>query len=909
MTPHSTILPKGRLDWGAALVLANTLFVAWAMLWGFLHSSGSTGHEVAAVTVWFVLEFSIIALALRNMVSPSLTMPARRAWGLIGVAIVVLGVGSVLMVRESVAGHTGALLWSDVADLASAGLTLAGALALPGTRGTREERILLLIDSLIVSSTGTVLAWHFAVGRALPERGVALPGLLVALLFVMTDLALITATASAFVRSSGRARRSALLLALSALTITIGNLTWRYLILHGGYHPGGWPDQFWMLSALCLLYAANTQFHAGEGAEPASATGKAERFRPFMTWAATLAGSAIPPFLFSLPNHMRGSALNETLLLALDALITALIGFRYLLVAHYNARLLTANAARQYEARFHALVQNSKDLITLVAPDGTVIYQSPSHERVFGFKTSTVGRTIGGFVHPDDRRNLHEALENAARMPHGSTLRGKWRIYRVDGTWRQTETIVTNLLDQPEINAILLNTRDVTEHVQMEEQLRHQAYYDSLTGLANRALFMESLGQILAQPAETPTAVLMMDLDNFKTINDSLGHTAGDQLLMAVGNRLRDCLSGVGMAARLGGDEFAILLPVAGPDAAEAVSGELLGAFSSPFQVGEREIAITPSIGLVASAESMTNPEEVIRCADVAMYRAKRQGKGTYVLYQPGMGEVPAEQLELNIALRQALARSEFTLYYQPIYAVETGRIRGFEALLRWQHPTRGLVAPAEFIPVAEESDLIVEIGGWTLEEACRQARAWEEIVGPALAPVVNVNLSARQFQRGELMAEIDQALSQAGLSPDKLQVEITETAIMADVEAAATILERLKSTGIQVAVDDFGTGYASLSYLKRLPLDVIKVDRSFIDDLGHNQVDTAIVELIIGLSRQTGLAVTAEGVETAEQFELLRRMGAHRAQGFYLSRPLPADAAERLLREHFANELMGRVQ
>ncbi|MGE5673007.1 MAG: putative bifunctional diguanylate cyclase/phosphodiesterase [Mycobacterium leprae] len=897
-----------RLHWSTGLVLANTLCAAVALVWGIFRWGSADLLAAVSPAFWLLPELSAIALAWRIAAGKDLAPAVRRAWGLIGVALSLTAIGSGFVTYEAAAGSVSVFSWNDILALPAFGFMLAGLLSFPATTGTLRERILLGLDSLIVCSTGAVLVWYFVVGD-LPQTPEGLWAALVSLAYPVTDLALFTAAVSAFLRSDGRARRPARLLALSALALTVADLCWRYLILHGGYRPGGWPDRFWLISELCVLWAANAQLQNAGSATTTPAASSPKPVHLTVTWVATLAGSFIPPFLFSLPSHMRSVDLVEDVLLGVDSLVTALIGVRYLLTAYYNQQLLTENAARRHEARFHALVQNSKDLITLVAPDRTVTYQSPSHERLFGFKAANEGRTIDGFVHPDDRRTFVSALETAVRLPPGGTLKGKWRVHRVDGSWRQTETIVTNLLGQPEIDGILLNTRDVTEQVELEEQLRHQAFYDSLTGLANRALFMEAVGKVLTGAHEYPSAVLMLDLDDFKNINDSLGHSAGDQLLVQVGERLRQCLDGTGIAARLGGDEFAIMLSVAGTEYAEAVAVELLGAFNHPFQLGKREIAITPSIGLVASAQAMTSPEEVIRCADVAMYRAKRQGKGSYVLYRQDMSEVSAEQLELTIALRQALARSEFILYYQPIYALETGRIRAFEALLRWQHPAWGLVSPAEFIPVAEESGLIVEIGRWTFEEACRQAKAWVKLVGPALAPVVNVNLSARQFQQGDLVEDIGMALSQAGLAPAKLQVEVTETAIMADVKAAAATLGRLKATGIQVAVDDFGTGYASLSYLKRLPLDVIKVDRSFIDGLGHNKVDTAIVELIIGLARRTGLAVTAEGVETVEQYEMLRRMGAHRAQGYYLSRPLPADAAERLLREHFAAEMTGLAQ
>jgi diguanylate cyclase (GGDEF)-like protein len=448
--------------------------------------------------------------------------------------------------------------------------------------------------------------------------------------------------------------------------------------------------------------------------------------------------------------------------------------------------------------------------------------------------------------------------------------------------------------------------RDVTAHRTLERQLEHQASHDPLTGLPNRALYMDRLAAALARAAGArhACAVLLLDLDGFKHLNDSLGHDHGDRLLVSVARRLRRCLRGEDTVARLGGDEFAILLEEVG-DLSEAlrVAERVAAALRVPVQLAEQEVFAGASIGIALSSSADDRPEDLLRFADVAMYRAKETGKGCYEVFYPGMHEQALERLRVETDLRRGLEREEFRVHYQPIVAVESSRIVEVEALLRWEHPERGLVPPGEFIPLAEETGLIVPLGRWVLREACRQARHWHE-AHPHHPPLaMSVNLSSRQLRQPGLVDDIAAALRETGLAPQYLQLEITEHVVMGNAPAMVSRLRRLKDLGVRLAIDDFGTGYSSLSYLKRFPVDTLKIDKAFVGDLGAaaGGEDAAIVQAVLSLAHTLGLAVTAEGAETAAALDRLRALGCDLAQGYHIARPLPPAAFAAFLAERAA--------
>jgi len=558
---------------------------------------------------------------------------------------------------------------------------------------------------------------------------------------------------------------------------------------------------------------------------------------------------------------------------------------------------------RQSEARFSSLVQNSSDVVMVVDADSTIRYMSPSVERVLGHEPSELeGTKLTELIHADDRAHVLQFLTTGGHESDGMPGLTEFRMQHVDDFWLYVEALRTNLLQDENVRGIVLNTRDVSERKAFEDQLSHQAFHDAVTGLANRALFKDRVEHALERQARTsvPVSVLFMDLDDFKTINDSLGHAAGDRLLTEVGDRLKTSLRQADTAARLGGDEFAILLEDGGDgiDAAQ-VAVRILAALEGPFHLEGKEVFVHASIGIASAEGSPAGPEgaeELLRNADIAMYMAKEAGKGRYQVFEPAMHDTAFRRLELKADLQRAVDNDEFILHFQPVIELETGRIEGLEALVRWEHPAHGTVAPLDFIPLAEETGLIVPIGRWVLREACLQARRLQERYPQTPALHMSVNLSARQLQRPEIVGEIAETLMETGLSPDRLVAEITESVMMQEMDLSIQRLAELKELGVKIAVDDFGTGYSSLNYIRRFPVDILKVDKSFVDGVNEGGEVSALTAAIIELAAILRLRPVAEGIERADQLEKLLALRCDLGQGFYFAKPLPPERIDQLL-------------
>ncbi|HLZ28778.1 MAG TPA: EAL domain-containing protein [Chloroflexota bacterium] len=556
---------------------------------------------------------------------------------------------------------------------------------------------------------------------------------------------------------------------------------------------------------------------------------------------------------------------------------------------------------RKNEARFRSLVQNSSDVIRIIDADSTIRYQSPSIERILGYSPSLhIGTALFELLHPQDLPQVTAFLAETALRP-GVAPPIQYRAQHRDGTWRHVETLINNLLDDVNVGGLVLTTRDISDRKRLEDQLAHQAFHDPLTNLPNRVLFRDRVEQGLerARREHDGIALLFVDLDNFKTVNDSLGHAVGDEVLMIVAERLRTCVRGGDTIARFGGDEFALLLcEVSAPDAASQAAERIAELFRLPFSVQGREVFISCSIGIALAIRSDEGPDELLRSADVAMYKAKRQGKGRYEVFEPGMHVQALERLEMEAGLRRAIEHEEFVVHYQPTILFETGEMVGVEALVRWQNPERGLIAPGEFIPLAEDTGLILPIGRWVLEQACKQAEVWHAQY-PDDAPLsMSVNLSVRQFQDPELIDRVAGLLQAWSLPPESLVLEITESVMMQDLEASTSTLRALKAQGLLLALDDFGTGYSSLGYLQRFPLDILKIDKSFVDRITDRSDRAGLARAIIQLGKTLKLRVVAEGVEQPEQADVLRALGCDLGQGYYFDRPLDAAALSARLAE-----------
>jgi diguanylate cyclase (GGDEF)-like protein/PAS domain S-box-containing protein len=553
------------------------------------------------------------------------------------------------------------------------------------------------------------------------------------------------------------------------------------------------------------------------------------------------------------------------------------------------------DALRRAEARYRTLVEQLPLAVYIDRVDrwSSNIYTSPQIEAMLGYSVEEWADNKSLFVqmlHPEDRERVLAALDRAHAT--GDSLVVDYRLQARDGriVWVHDESrLVADVnTGEPVLQGYLL---DVTARMEAEEQLRHQAFHDPLTGLANRALFTDRVEHALV--LRGGVAVVFLDLDDFKAVNDSLGHLAGDALLQAVAFRLIGALRPGDTIARLGGDEFAVLFEEAGAAVSAAdVAERVIAALQEPFDLDGREVFVTASIGIGVGEDA----EELLRSADVAMYRAKASGKAQYVVYAPKMDDDLVGRLELVADLRRACIEDEFVLHYQPIVELESRRIVAVEALVRWQHPTRGLLQPSDFVVLAEETGQIVEIGRWVLQEACRQAASWRTHLGCDLS--VSVNVSARQIRQSGLVDDVQAALAASGLAPGALTVEITESALVRRREEMTAILESVTDTGVRLALDDFGTGYSSLSLLRDLPVQTVKIDRSFVQTIDAGPAQRAFVQAIVDLAEALQLTVIAEGIERPIQAAALLRIGCVLGQGYHFARPLPADALGRLLEQ-----------
>lgn len=529
-----------------------------------------------------------------------------------------------------------------------------------------------------------------------------------------------------------------------------------------------------------------------------------------------------------------------------------------------------------------------------------IVYVNDAFSRATGYSS---GEAIGksALLLLGEKTSISEVDRIRATLNAHEPVRAEVILYRKDEThfWVDVNMVpIRN--EQGQVTHFVSVMREVTERKIVEEQLRRNAFHDSLTGLPNRLLFMERLSQTVERANEDPDyrfALLFLDLDRFKVINDSLGHMIGDQLLIAIARRLESCLNKHDTVARLGGDEFTILLENIKNDTdAAKVAERVQKALSTPFNLSGHEVFTSASIGITLSSTDFDRPEDLLRGADIAMYRAKAQGKACHEVFDHDMHTHVVALMQLENDLRRAVERQDFELYYQPIVALATGRIMGFEALVRWQHPEQGIISPAKFVPIAEETGLIIPLGQWVLREACRQLKQWQDEFSSEPPLTVSVNLSSRQFSQPSLINQIRQILVETGIDAHCLKLEITESAIMENTESAMDMLLQLKAMGIQLSVDDFGTGYSSLGYLYRFPMDVLKIDRSFVSRVDVDGEKLELVRTIITLAWNLGMDVVAEGVETTKQLAQLKALKCEYGQGFLFSKPLPRLEAAKLI-------------
>jgi diguanylate cyclase (GGDEF)-like protein/PAS domain S-box-containing protein len=592
------------------------------------------------------------------------------------------------------------------------------------------------------------------------------------------------------------------------------------------------------------------------------------------------------------------------------------LGAPALLVAYQQFRIYRIHQnSKKREELFQIVTENAADMIALVDVKGHRLYNSPAYKRILGYSSAELGETSSfEQIHPDDRFKVLEAAREARSTGVGRKL--DYRIRHKDGTWRVLESIASAIRNEKgEVSKLVIVNRDVTQRKRAEEQLEHNSFHDALTGLPNRRLFLDRLQHMFTRAQRNPErhyAVLFVDLDGFKVFNDTMSPTVGDLVIIETGHRLAACLRDQdtvsrpqdsltlknAVLSRMGGDEFTILLEgVNDPSDAMRAAQRILSAVAEPFQVEGREVRTSASVGIAMGTAAHERAEDLLQDADVAMRRAKAMGGGRCEVFDEAMHTRAVNRLKLEAELRQALVKRQFRVYYQPILLLETKRIVGFEALLRWQHPDQGLISPFKFIEAAEDTGLLVSTGQWVILEACKQLRAWMSEIPTMGAVTVNVNISARQFADSRFVSDLEATLCQTGIDPAQLCLEITENVAAADPKLTATVLSQLKQLRVSVILDDFGTGNSSLSGLRRFPVEALKIDRSLVGGMLLDRGACDTVEVIILLGEKLKLKVIAEGIESIKQLDHLYALGCELGQGYLLSQPVEAKAAELLLR------------
>ena len=661
----------------------------------------------------------------------------------------------------------------------------------------------------------------------------------------------------------------------------LGDILWSVAKIGGHYLSGDLQDVLYLACYVPMAAAGREQMRL-------SATASGTESRASKPLAQSLPYASMLTAFLVLVSFTRGDIGSPATVMTIIVFgLALLVMVRQALVLRDDALIRERRAARMVEDRYASLIANASDVIMTVAVDGSLLFVSPASERTLGLKPeAVVGKNLFDLWTGDDGERLRAFLGEVAASSGEALGPVEVRIER--GSDRYVLEIVgSNLTNDPAVQGLALNFRDITERKALEEQLRQLAFHDSLTMLANRGLFRDRVQHALtlANRGRQQLAVMFVDLDNFKNVNDSLGHDAGDRLLQAVAQRLVKSTRFSDTVARLGGDEFAILLEAISTTAeVERLAASLIEKLDQPFVLNATEVRVSASIGVAFSTQE-ASAEALLSKADTAMYFAKAAGKNRFITFEPAMQEMLQEKTRLVADIARAIANEEFFVEYQPIVDLGTRSLLGVEALVRWRHPELGVLMPGRFIQIAEECGQIVKLGRWVLHRACREVRAWRNSVAGGEGLRVAVNISSRHLQNGDLAHDVAQALQESGLEPGNLVIELTESTIMHNTEANLAWLQQLKALGVRLAIDDFGTGYSSLSYLHRFPIDILKIDRSFVGRLTNSSTGPELARAVITLSETLGLDTVAEGIEFEPQVDALLQLGCVAGQGFLFAK------------------------
>ncbi|HEY2036858.1 MAG TPA: EAL domain-containing protein [Steroidobacteraceae bacterium] len=878
--PAPSLRPLIVPAWVDRFLLAFVVYVVVGALWMLSGAGGS--HVTFYVGLGYKLPAELACVAVLLTTARHMTRgPLRSAWWSLTAALTLYLVGDFiglvywLLGRDPFPGPTDVLYCTFYLPLAAGGLWLIRAAAL------RMPWVQLSLDATIFVIGFGAVFWFLVVQPAAMHAQLGILKEALSEAYLALDSFCLLVFGVLLLTGSGKAGgwRIPLLLLIGIATMFLGDIFWSLGKVRGYYLPGGVQDVLYLSCYLPLAAAGREQMRAVAmpARETSRTSGALARSMPYTAMAAA--------FLVLIYISRGGLGGQATLMIGVVFALTLMLMFRQAVVL------------RMAEEHYASLVANASDVIMIVGNDGVVRFASPAATRTLGSKPEEItGKCLTELWGGEDGERLRNFLDEIARTPSGVVGPVELRIERAG---RVIEGVGSNLSRDPAVRGLALNFRDISERKVLEEKLRQLAFHDPLTLLANRNLFRDRVEHALArsQRGETRAAVMFLDVDNFKNINDSLGHDAGDRLLQAVARRIVQTTRSSDTVARLGGDEFGVLLEgVRTSGEVQRVADALIESLGTPFSLDGRDVRVTASVGVAFSADD-TSAKALLSNADLAMYHAKAAGKNRHVAFQPQMQTLLHERLRLEADVGRALERREFFLEYQPIVDLGTRSLLGVEALVRWRHPEAGVLMPATFIHVLEECGQIAALGRWVLQQACRDVCAWRRSIASAAGLRLAVNISARHLQHGELVHDVLTAIETSRFEAGNLVIELTESTMMYNTEVNLERFHRLKALGVKVAIDDFGTGYSSLSYLQRFPIDILKIDRSFVNGLTSSDDGPDLARAVITLGQTLGLDTIAEGIELEPQVTALLELGCVAGQGFLFA---PARSLEQLTHSPF---------
>ncbi|MGE0466626.1 MAG: putative bifunctional diguanylate cyclase/phosphodiesterase [Steroidobacteraceae bacterium] len=875
--------------WTGALAVGLFCYIVAAI--GMIFVAGDGGPFYDVFNLYSDSPASIAVAILAAVAARNATDPAvRRTWQYLAAATAVYSIGNLLNSTYWLFGVDPFPSIGDVFFLGFYPLLFAAVLTVIRAAAVRVQWGRLGLDATILMLGFGAFFWFFVIApTAAADRDPDVLKYVLSQSYIALNCVMLLAFGVLLMHAGAGPiyRRTLVLLTIGFSAMFLADIVWAMSKVSGTYLPGGMSDAIYLSCYGWLGAAAREQLRGEPAVRPA----------PSQFGAALVQGmpyvAMLVSFLVLVYVETSTASSPATAMTVIIFVLTLLVMLRQGVLSRDDALVRERRAANIVEARYASLIKNASDVIMIADVSGRLRFASPAAERTFGMHPDDlVGRNLLDLWGESDRERLAAFLAEVAAT-RGRSI-GPVEVTVGNGNRRSTlESVGSNLLDDPAIAGLALNFRDVSERKALEEQLRQLAFHDPLTLLANRSLFRNRVQHALqlAQRSRQRVAVMFLDLDNFKNINDSLGHDAGDRLLQAAAQRLVKSTRPSDTVARLGGDEFAILLEGINEDTdVEQIAAAITRSFDEPLLLDGADANMAASIG-IAFSQNGDDTEQLLRNADIAMYNAKAAGKARYVVFKPRMQEQLRERLRLEEDIKRALERGEFFVEYQPVVDLTHRELLGIEALVRWNHPEQGLVMPGAFIPTAEESGQIIELGRWVLLEACRSVRAWRDSIVAGDGLRVAVNISGRHLQHADLVADVRYALEESGLEPGNLVIELTESTIMHNTDLNLERFRELKALGVKLAIDDFGMGYSSLSYLHRFPIDILKIDRSFVSRLTEQDDGPELARAVVMLGQTLGLETVAEGIELEDQVAKLLELGCVAGQGFLFARSSSLEA------------------